>query len=198
MTKGGYLPNIAEKFGRWETEAIKSLGERNYEQASACLHFLNALLTEEYLVTIDDDQYAKQMNELVVWECRYCKKEAQGKDIKVFDRLLSDMDANALGHTTEKSWRCVDCLKSQPVSGVGVVLTRVKNPFYPKFMYAEPRLGLGLEMKYSYPPAFRKWFYRFLEILQHQLAIYRIEYKSINGQDMTEPEYQDKGTENVS
>ncbi len=193
MTKGGYLPNIAIKFDIWEREAIKSLGSKNYEQAAACLYNLNALLTEDYLISIDTEHYTKQMEELVVWSCRHCDQEIKRNDIMIFDLYLRDDIALVVGYRTEKSWRCPDCLKSQPVKGVNVVLTRISNPYYPKFMYEEPKRGFGLELRFEYPPSFRKWFYRFLELLQHQLALYRIEYKSQNGQDMTDPEYQDKG-----
>jgi len=45
----------------------------------------------------------------------------------------------------------------------------------------------------GYPEKFTRWFYNFLEEIQAKMVLYRIEFVSQNGHEMTDTGYKDTG-----
>ncbi len=193
MGKSGYLPDISSTFAFWRANAIISFRENNLHGAEAALYNINSCLTEEYIITIDTAEYQKGIHEAIIYECSFCKAYTPIKHVNFYKMLLPLIDQIVLGEEYIEVWDCIKCKKQVPRINATIIHEKRASPFFQKFMYEPPKRELGLLYRYNFTPKFRKWFYKFLELLQHQLALYRIEYVSQHNEEMKETGYQDPG-----
>lgn len=192
MGKAGYLPDISGTFSFYRTYAVNCLERKNYHGATAALYNINSLLTEDFIISIDTDEYNKQVRETVWYRCDFCEKDTQLKNVHQRDKMLFGIDALLFGKTL-RVWECPECGEDVPSETTVIIKEKTVKPYFRKVVPDPPERGIGLERRFSFPPAFTRWFFSFLEQLEHQLAKYRIEYISQHGMDMAEPAYKDKG-----
>lgn len=185
MGKSGYLPDISSTFSFWRQYAVNCLSQKDYQGAEAGLHNVNACLTEEYLIELNSVKYNEETQESFLYVCGHCKEKTPQTEIRVFELLLPRMESYITEKKHMKVWECSHCLKDMPLEYTDMVHKKRSSPIYQKYMYELQKQPLGLMVKHDYMPKFRIWFYKFLVLLQHQMAIYRIEYISQNeGEDM--------------
>ncbi|MCH7967559.1 MAG: hypothetical protein IIB02_09145 [Thaumarchaeota archaeon] len=105
------------------------------------------------------------------------------------------MEVFFLSCKTRKIWICGKCKNEAPVLDVDEKLSKHEEPFYRGCIRVEPvRPITGLAIRRgSYPAQMRSWCVDFSLELEHQLAVYRIEYINQTGHDMEDSGYQDKG-----
>ena len=193
MGKSGYLPDISSAFSFWRAYAVNSLDQKNYNGATSGLYNINSLLTEDYIVSIDTTQYKNQTDESVFYQCKFCEKEIQISDIEVCEILLSLTDSILSGQKTTKQWKCPECNKWMSKSTTNIIKNRLEAPYFRRVVPEVLTHGIGLQRRISFPQQFDKWFYNFLEELQHALALYRIEYVAQNGEDMMDVGIKENG-----
>lgn len=186
MGKSGYLPDISSSFGFWRGYAVNCLQDKDWRGAIGGLNNLNSLLTEDYIVTINTEEYIRQTKELYSYQCSFCEEVTPKKDLIFYEKPLSSNMSLILNQEKLQSWQCPKCLEDMPVQGTSVILEKNDSPFFLKVVPEPPRPGPGLLVRFTWEPAFKKWFYNFLEQLTHQLALYRIEYVNQHGEEMPE------------
>ena len=193
LGKSGYLPDISSAFSFWRSYSVNCLDHENYNGASSGLHNINSLLTEDYIVSVDTTQYNKQTEESIFYQCVFCNKESPQSIIEVCEILLSSTSSIISGKKTSRQWRCPECNKWVLQNRTNIVKDKLESPFYRRVVPECPVQSMGLGSRLTFSSKFEKWFYNFLEELQHALALYRIEYISLNGEDMTEVNLKGKG-----
>jgi len=194
MAKSGYLPDISSTFAFWRSYAVNCLEKKNNRGDEAALYNINACLTEEYIITINKDKYEEQINDNIIYECIKCKAYTTYKDVRFGDLLLPHIDQCVLGKETVRVWQCTKCKELIELEYTSIIKEQRVSPYFQRFMYECPYPAIGMLLHYKYTPAFQRWFFKFLELLQHQLHLYRIEYVSQHGEEMKDPAgYVDQG-----
>ena len=96
---------------------------------------------------------------------------------------------------TIKYWKCPDCEKDnyQKDGEWNTIKSIREKPYSLGVVQEPPRNQTQLITTLDFPIKFTKWFYAFLEEIQAKMLLYRIEYVTINGHDMDESSYKDKG-----
>ncbi|KAF6247502.1 hypothetical protein C6990_03340 [Nitrosopumilus sp. b3] len=186
MGKSGYLPDISSGFTFWRSYAVNCLKDKDYNGATSGLHNINALLTEDYIVSVDTEAYNKQTEENIFYECGFCKKETAVSNIQVCQILLSPTDSIISKQKTTNKWRCPECEKWVSQQRTNIIKDKLESPYYRRVVPECPTHSIGLGDRLNFSSKFDKWFYNFLEELQHALALYRIEYIAQNGEDMAD------------
>lgn len=193
MGKSGYLPDISSSFSFYRAFAINSIQNKDWRGAVSALYNINSLLTEDYVITIDSDEYEKEIKESYALECPYCQQTTQKKDAPIWNKALSSIDSIVLQQDNMMCWHCLHCGEDPPIDGTTLLHEKAVQPFYRKVVPEPPKQVPGLLMRFTWVPEFKRWFYHFLEQLTHQLALYRIEYISQHGEDMQDPMFKDEG-----
>lgn len=217
MTKSGYLPDISGTFAKWRQEYREGMDGGKWAKASLALHNMNGSLDDDYVLPISDEKWSDQHDGYVVWECTQCMTERKIKhtdddgevtyetvteptrskkdEIKIFEEKCSDVIRLLSNLKTRRMWGCPKCGNIAPVRSVSSKLLKYPAPHYRSCIYTEPQPPkTGLMMRRgNYPTLMRKWTRLFSFELEHQLAVYRLEYIKRNGVDMEDSGYQDKG-----
>lgn len=193
LGKSGYLPDISSSFSFYRAFAINSLQNKDWRGAAAALYNINSLLTEDYVITINSAEYEKQTKESFTYQCSFCEEFTPKQDLLIWDKSLNVVDSLILSQEKISTWRCPKCYEDSPIEGTIITHEKSVMPFYRKVVPEPPMAGPGLLVRFTWQPAFRNWFFKFLEQLTHQLALYRIEYMSQHGEDMQEPIPKDPG-----
>lgn len=191
LGKSGYLPDISSAFAFWRSYAVNCLEQKNYNGATSGLYNINSLLTEEYIISIDTEAFHKQTKQNVFFECVFCKNEIPLTKTRICDIFLEFDDAMISGQKTAKKWFCPDCRKWVLHSRTTIIRDKLESPYYRRIVSECPQMHPMGGSRLGFPQKFDKWFYNFLEELQHALALYRIEYIAQNGEDMEEPGFKE-------
>lgn len=184
---------------------------------SLALNHMNGALEIEYRIQTDTEAWNKQRDDYIVWKCNNCTTKetkiinkgeedeyvkeidvptcSERKDIKIFSEKCSEAIAFFLNSKTRKMWICPNCKNESSVKSVETQLRKHMKPHYRGVIYEEPmRPNTGLQRRRgTYPKDMRIWGTRYSIELERKLAIYRIEYIRVNGEDMSDSGYQDKG-----
>lgn len=107
--------------------------------------------------------------------------------------LMPIMRSVVLCQKTEPIWFCKKCKKPNLEINTTKIIEEIDQPSYRKVVPAPPVQRIGLHNRFVFESEFKAWFYNFLEELQHQLALYRIEYVAQHGHDMGDSAYVDEG-----
>jgi len=118
------------------------------------------------------------------------------------DYKTSSMDNLVRGFTLSqkniniiKYWICPECKEDnyQTDGQWNTVKSVREQPFALGVIQEPPKKPKHLANALGYPDKFSKWFFGFLEEIQAKMVLYRIEYVSVNGHEMAEPEFKDRG-----
>ena len=185
LGKSGYLPDISSAFGFWRSYSVNAVEKKDYNAAASGLNNINSLLTEEYIITVNTTKYNESVDENITYQCRSCDEITSLLNIEVCDILLSATDSVITGKKTSRQWFCKACKHWTPQNQTSMVKSQNASPFYSRVVPTCPIRKIGLLGRNNFSTEFDRWFYNFLEELQHALAIYRIEYVSQHdGEDM--------------
>jgi len=184
LGKSGYLPDISSAFGYWRSSAVNAIEKKEYNAAAAALNNINSLLTEDYIITVDTAKYNESIGESITYQCRSCNEVTPFSNIKICNILLSSMESTISGQKTSKQWLCPECKKWTPQNQTDMIKSQHASPYYSRVVPTCPTTPTFFTGRLGFPSKFDRWFYNFLEELQHALACYRIEYVAQNGEDM--------------
>lgn len=111
------------------------------------------------------------------------------------DNLVRGFTTATKDKSTIKYWICPDCKEDnyQKNGEWNTVKSIREQPFSLGVIPEAPKKPKYLSDSLGYPEKFSKWFFSFLEEIQAKMVLYRIEYVSINGHDMEETTFKDKG-----
>ena len=216
--RSGYLPDISGKFNFFLSMAINSLAQKNYNGSAAGLDNMNALLGKDYIITVNDKLYKQKVDKEFTYQCtnKNCTmittdttidengKEQESKKtvrneipyskVKVFDETLSLVVEVITGKTQIKVWICPDCKTLNKMSETITFDNKLKRPSFRRVVPSPPISKSGIVTRSTFDRDFEAWFYPFLEQLSHQMGLYRIEYISLNHEDMSDRlTFEDKG-----
>lgn len=186
------LPDINSAFVKYRTHALECIASRNYNGATAALNNINALFPDEYRVAISDSEYSQAVRNKVYYQCTNCKKETPPSEVRVMNIYNTFIVETLTGNKTSKIWFCPECNAENNLKSTVIVKEKMKEPYYLKVIPTRP-VGLsGLMTRLGFHQKFSVWFYKFLEELECQIGLYRIEYAS-QMEDDWDPDFKDGG-----
>ncbi len=214
MGKAGYLPDISSTFNFFRAYAVNALAREDYTEAAAGLYSINSSLDEKYIININDAEFKEQMAESKFYNCNFCtmeiekvvnkgeedectKKESiqiriSSSKIQIFDWEPPGFLSVMTGHEKIKAWRCSGCQEINPLVSTNIIHVKNTKPFFRSVIANPPRQGIGITTRLTFRSDFKRWFFDFLDQLNHTLKNYRIDFAAQHGSDM-DPTYQDKG-----
>jgi hypothetical protein len=217
MAKSGYLPDLSGVFTSWRDVYKKALTSGNWKDASLALHNMNGALDEDYRLPISSEMWKNNVEGFIVWRCKNCtttekktinkgdddeyEKEievpttSKRSEIRIFQRRNNTVVSFLAEEEITKMWECPKCLSSDSVKNAEQENQTYPSPHYRGCIYDEPSRPLtGLAMRRgAYPRSMEAWCRNYSIELEHQLAVYRIEYIRQNGHDMEDSGYKDDG-----
>lgn len=217
MGKSGYLPDISGIFVRWRQHYLEGLEISKWGAVSLGLNNMNGALDEEYRLPINTKKWGELEDGYIIWECGFCTmdkekivnkgKENEKKkiiqvptvtkreDVTVFEEICSDIISILSGHKKRKMWICPSCKNMASVESVESALVRYAEPHYRGCIYKEPTRPLTglMRRRGSYPEQMKEWAKSYSVELEHQLALYRLEYIAQHGMDMGDMMVKDRG-----
>ena len=185
--------DISSRFSFWTEYAVNQLDKKNWKGAIGGLNNINSALGEDYIVSINSQEFYKQVADRTNYKCNYCLKDNIYSKVKIFDLVCPIFEGVVTGEKTNQIWICSFCKKDCKLKDTIITMEETVQPFYRKVVPAPPFKQIGLNNRFRFEHEFKEWFYNFMEELQHQLARYRIEYIKQNGHDMSDSGYQHKG-----
>lgn len=195
MAKAGYLPDISSSFSFWREYAVNCLERKNWKGAESGLHNINSILDKEYVIKVNTREFNIMIQNNTFWKCVTCGEKTPQVQIKVFHMLVPTIERVLSRQQTESVWYCPKCKDSNLQEETHKIIEEVDQPTYRKIVPSSPVQKIGLDNRFVFEFEFNKWFYNFLEELQHQLGLYRVEYVTQHGHDMVDSGYVDKGDE---
>ena len=111
------------------------------------------------------------------------------------DSLINGFKKKYEHRTTKKYWVCPECQNDnfQKDGQWDTVKSIREEPFTLGVVPEPPKKPHHLANSLGYPEKFTRWFYNFLEEIQAKMVLYRIEFVSQNGHEMTDTGYKDPG-----
>ena len=118
-------------------------------------------------------------------------------DVKTssMNSLVQGYQTKTKNCNTKKYWICPDCNQENfQIDGEWNTVKSVREePFTLGVITEPPKKPKHLANSLGYPEKFTRWFYNFLEEIQAKMVLYRIEFVSQNGHEMTDTGYKDTG-----
>lgn len=184
------LPDINSAFVKYRTYALECIASRNYNGGTAALNNINALFPEEYRVAISDSDYYQAVRNRIYYQCYNCKKETSPLELRVMKLDNTFIVATLTGIKTSEVWICPECNTQNNLKSTYLIKEKKKEPYYLKVVPTCP-VGLpGLRTRLGFHQKYSNWFYKFLEELECQIGLYRIEYSSQMEND-EDPDFRD-------
>ena len=171
------LPGLSIYWLKYHDIGIRAVSECNYVGAISSIYSMNALLPDEYRLSIDDDKFNQQTKTHLKFICSFCENEIEDKDVKIFDLLLPLILSLCVNKKYLKVWNCRNCNNNNYLEKTKFKKIENESPFYYKLIEQAPIRPDGISGRTEYHNKFTKWFYSSLEELDHQLGKYREEYK---------------------
>ena len=213
--KSGYLPDVSKNFGYFKNLAVNCFQRKDYNGAISALKSLNGCLGEDYLVTINTKLYNELIDAKAVYQCNHCTMQQEKvvnkneeneyikeitvpteiviNKVKTFDLIIPLVQSILSGgSTTKEAWYCPSCQGLNDLSETHKIVPEREQPFYLKVVPECPVKLIGLTDRMNYEPKITQYFWGFMEEINWQEYLYRVEWKSQNdGADMEA--YKDKG-----
>ena len=172
------LPDINAAFVKYRTHALECINSRNYNGAAASLYNINALFPDEYRVSISNEMYSKESQNRKYYKCNYCEKEIPYSEVRILSILNTWFNAILSKNKHIRIWICPECKQDNSLKSTKIISEKMARPFYLKVVPICPVRLRGISTRSIFHQNFSNWFYGFLEELEYQLGLYRIEYVS--------------------
>lgn len=169
--------------------AIKT---ENFPEVFGSLFSINALLPDEYRIEISDTKYKEEINKqgisIVCKNCKKncdhcktgkgeCKAESRREEIKVKTIEMSDLLKTLTSQKEEKVWECPRCKSNNILSQSKRINNILPDPCYLKVIPNPPNRKDGILHRRTYKKDIEKWALQFFNELQHQMSLFRLNYK---------------------
>ena len=218
MARSGYLPDLSGVFTTWRDSYRKAMVSEDWDNASLSLHNMNGALDVDYRIPISSPMWEEKREDYIIWKCNNCTttetktinkgeddeytKEielptcSEFKDIRIYDERCDLTTEILTGKKSIEMWDCPKCKQSATVSQSKKEMMKYPRPHYRSCIYDEPiKPNGGIAIRHGvYPTQMEIWCRNYSIELEHQLAVYRLEYISKMGHDMEDSGYKDDGT----
>jgi len=182
------LPDLNTAYIIYRREVLNTIKSRNYTAMFGSLFAINALLPENYQVEISDKKYYDMIAQKVFVVCKHCNEETRRDTIKVHDIMTNLIVSTITGNISEKLWDCPKCHKPNNLSKSKMIQEIPKEPTFTKVVPNPPNRTNALNDRNELHKKLEKWAYRLLDELEHQMSLFRLEYKP-KDEDMTDNEF---------
>jgi len=181
------LPNINASFIYYRSQSVKAYTLRDYNMSALSLHNMNALLTEEYRIEINDKKYYEKIKEHTLFICNKCKSEIPDEQVSIKTVELPFLEQVLCQVSQHNVWICPECDNHNPQIDSDKKKLKREQPFYLKVIPNCPQKKANdIRTRSGFDGRFASWMANFSEELEHQIALYRQEYTRQHGEDMDE------------
>lgn len=203
------LPDLNTAYIFYRTDVKNSIKSENFTGMVGSLFDLNALLPKEYQIKISTKEYNDLIRQDLTVICNHCLKscehcktnngeleciaESKYHDIIIKQVITPYLLAAITGEETEKLWECKRCNNNNLLSKTKMIQNVIAQPYYLKVIPNPPNRKDGFSDRTEYKIKMKNWGYQFLIELEHQMSLYRIEYKP---KDEDNAEFVTDGMEN--
>jgi hypothetical protein len=150
------------------------------------------LFPEDYKITISNSQYNKMTENRTIFVCPNCQTETPLSDVEPYEKR-NTLILEVISHEkTQWYWNCSKCKSENLRSVTQLISEKMQKPYYLKVVPDGPVRNLGVSNRLGFHEKFSNWFYNYLEELESQLGLYRIEYAAQLDDD-DEPDFKDEG-----
>lgn len=166
----------------------------NYDAAIGSLYAMNALLPNEYRISVDTTEYNQKVKGNLQVLCRYCittttrdEKEyteptpTDYDQIKILNIFQTGFDRIVTKKKYEKFWVCHKCKKQNRLFDSEFNQIVLKEPYFLKVVPAPPSRMSGLVDRATFHSKFERWARTFLAELEAEAGRFRAEYKPKKG-----------------
>ncbi len=174
------LPDINNAWVRYRNYGLESIDSQNYSGAVAAIFEIISLFPEKYRVEINTSKYEEMERDKITYICSECKEESNLVTITIYNLTLGLTLSFISGVESTKVWDCVKCGSRNMLQNTQIIRSQEKKPHYHKVIPEPPNRKQGIMDRNTYDNKMRVWFFKSLEETDHQLGLYRDEYKPID------------------
>lgn len=167
------LPDVNTSFITFRGEAIRSLKSNNYLSCLGSLKSLNALLPDEYRVTMNNVKYNEESKINFVYVCKHCKEETDGLHVKPFDYNLDPLESLTSKKSTIKVWKCKSCMELNNMEHTDIIKNSLLEPSFLHVVPLPPTRKDGLLGRSEFKRQFLAWAWNMLNELEERMAKFR-------------------------
>ena len=184
------LPDLNTQWIIAVREFWTALRSKNYPMLFGALYNINALLPDNYQIEISDKKYFDEVNKQgISLICKYCSAETKRQDIKIKEVLTTYSVSILTGHKNEKVWYCDKCHKDNILSQAKMINNVLPQPCYLKVVPNPPIRKSDLSDRQQYHRNVERWGLQALNELQHQMSLFRLEYKPKDDENFEDNEF---------
>ncbi len=171
------LPDINNAWVRYRNYGLESIDSKNYSGAVAAIFEIIALFPETYRCEINTEKWNELEKDVIIYVCGNCSKENNHDEVKIFNLLLDVTTQFISGSNQETVWNCLGCDNQNRLLSTKVIKSQLSKPHYNKVIREPPNRKQGIMDRVQYDNLMRKWFFESLAETDHQLGLYRDEYR---------------------
>ncbi len=171
------LPDINNAWVRYRNYGLESIDSKNYSSAVAAIYEIIALFPENYRCEINTDKRNVLEKDTIIYVCGNCSKENNHDEVKIFNLVLDMTTSFISGNNQETVWNCLGCDYQNRLQSTEIIKSQLKKPYYFKVIREPPNRKQGIMDRVQYDNIMRKWFFEALAETDHQLGLYRDEYR---------------------
>ena len=170
------LPDINAAWVKERTYFFTCRDMHNWSGMILALDAMNALLPDEYRITVNTRKYDDFIEAKIGYICNDCKKEIPENMIKI-KVAIAPLIINYISNSkTMTFWSCPECHKENLMSQTKLIKETLQKPYYLKVVPEPPDRKRGIQDRKTYPMILLKYSALFFQELEHQLGLYRAEY----------------------
>lgn len=170
------LPDINAAWVKERTYFFTCRDMHNWSGMILALYAMNALLPDEYRITVNTRKYDNLIEAKIGYICNYCKEEIPEASIEIKKCLAPLVVSYIAQSETRTFWPCPKCNKENLISQTRQIKETLEKPYYIKVVPEPPERKRGIQDRRVYPLELQKWSGIFFQELEHQLGLYRAEY----------------------
>jgi len=170
------LPDLNNYWIKYHDSGMFNIMRANYQASIASIYSMNALLPDEYRLSVDTSKYTELTHSILIAVCSHCNTQTPRTEIKVFDLIVPLVFQVVRETKTIEVWYCSKCKESNELVNTKYIQNENAQPFYYKVIPEPPIISDGLNRR-DKGRSVTTWFYNALEELDHQLGLYRKEYE---------------------
>lgn len=127
-------------------------------------------------MSIDQKKWEMEVKNQVSYCCVECDHETPFNEVTL-EPVKNGLVLQVLSNESESEvWECSNCKHINPIETTRIKRIRREEPFYLKVVPPCPVRNQGVQNRLGFNQRFSKWFYKYLEELEYQLGLYRLEY----------------------
>lgn len=170
------LPDINAAWVKERTYFFTCRDMHNWSGMILAIYAMNALLPDEYRITVNTRKYKDLSDAKIGYVCNHCKEEIPENMIKIRKAIAPLIISYVSQAQTVIFWSCPKCNKENLISQTRQIKETLEKPYYLKVISEAPERKRGIQDRRSYQTEVLQWSGIFFQELEHQLGMYRADY----------------------